>query len=158
MGFKKVQWLFPLAVTLHNAEEAIWMPGWAARHFPDLPLHLPSAMKIRVLLVLLTAGAFVVTDLSSRKGPDSVWAYLLFGSIVTMLLNVVVPHVPAALVARQYAPGIVTAVAINLPLMTYLAWLAVLDRWVTGMKAVAFGVGVPLVLGATIASFFAFSG
>lgn len=134
------------------------MPGWAARHFPDLPLHLPSALQIRASLVLLTIGAFVVTYLSSQKGAQSVWAYLLFGGIVTMLVNVVVPHVPAALVVRQYAPGVVTAVAINLPLMTYLAWLAVRDRWVTGMRAVAFGVGVPLVLGVALATVFTLLG
>lgn len=32
-----------------------------------------------------------------------------------MLVNVVVPHVPAALFAGGYAPGVVTAVLVSLP-------------------------------------------
>ena len=27
MNFDRAQWLFPIAVLLHNGEEAIWMPG-----------------------------------------------------------------------------------------------------------------------------------
>jgi len=26
------KWLLPLVVTLHNLEEAIWLPGFRARH------------------------------------------------------------------------------------------------------------------------------
>src|SRR5215469_16087519 len=63
--------------------------------------------------------AFAITYFSSRRGPQSFWAYLLFGYIVTMLVNVLVPHVPSALVFRSYTPGVVTAVLINLPAMTY---------------------------------------
>jgi hypothetical protein len=154
MAFEKLQWLFPIVVTLHNGEEAIWMPGWDLRHAARLPLHPPGAIKIRIALLVLTVAAFAVTYLSSRKGPGSLWAYLLFGSIVTMLLNVFVPHVPAALIFRGYAPGVVTAVLINLPLMGYLALRAVRERWVRGGKAVMFGVGVPLALGAAILVWF----
>jgi len=145
VDFGRLQWLFPIAVALHNSEEAIWMPLWDARHAAELPIRPPPAVEIRLALVLLTVAAFVITHFSSRRGPQSFWAYLLFGFIVTMLANVFVPHVPAAIVFRSYAPGVVTAVVINLPLMTCLAVLAVRDEWVSGRKAVAFGVGVPLL-------------
>jgi len=151
MSFEKLQWLFPIAVTLHNGEEAIWMPRWDVQHAAQLPLHPPGALKIRIALLLFTAAAFAITALSQRKGKESIWAYLLFGSIVTLLVNVAVPHVPAALIFRGYAPGVVTAVLINLPLMTYLAMRAVRDDWVRGAKAVAFAVGVPLFLAAVVA-------
>jgi hypothetical protein len=29
MRFRMLQWLFPLVVTLHNTEEAIWLPAWS---------------------------------------------------------------------------------------------------------------------------------
>lgn len=130
------------------------MPGWDARHASQLPVHPPGALEIRLVLVVLTVAGFVVTHLSVRRGAQSLWAYLLFGSIVTMLANVLVPHVPATIVFRSYAPGVVTAVLVNLPVMTLLAVLAVRERWVSGWKAVGFGVGVPLLLAGAIAALF----
>jgi hypothetical protein len=150
MSFKKLQWLFPIAVTLHNGEEAIWMPGWALRHAGRLPMHPPGALLVRVMLIALVIAAFAVTYLSEREGPRSVWAYLLFGGIVAMLVNVFVPHVPATLSFRSYTPGVVTAVLANLPVMSYLALRAVRERWVSGGRAAAFGVGVPVGLGGAI--------
>lgn len=154
MSFERLQWLFPIAVTLHNGEEAMWMPPWDARHAAALPVHPPGAEVIRLALFALTVGAFVVTYLSARKGPQSFWAYLLFGSIVTVLVNVLVPHVPAAIAFRGYAPGVVTAVVINLPVMSWLTIRAIRDGWVTGWRAVASGVALPVLLGAAIFVFF----
>jgi len=155
MTFAKSQWLFPVAVTLHNLEEAISMPGWDLRHAAQLPVRPPGAMEIRTVMVVVTAAAFAVTYCSVRRGPKSVWAYLTFGSIVAVLANVFVPHVPAAIFFRGYAPGVVTAVFINLPLMTLLSVRAVKDGWVSGWRAVAFGTGVPLVFGGVIVGWLA---
>ena len=113
----------------------------------------PSAVKIRVALLVLSAAAFALTWLSVRQGPQSAWAYLTFGYIVAMLVNVLVPHVPAAIWFHSYAPGLVTAVAINLPLMSWLAWRAVRDGWVSGWKAFAFAVGLPVAGGVGIVAF-----
>jgi Sec-independent protein secretion pathway component TatC len=153
MPFQRLQWLFPVAVTLHNGEEAIWMPGFDARHAAQLPVQPPAA-KIWAALLMLTVAAFVVTYLSVRRGKQSVWAYLTFGYIVAMLANVLVPHVPAALFFHSYAPGVVTAVLINLPLMSWLSWRAVREGWVSGGKAVAFGFGVPVLLAGLIGAYF----
>lgn len=155
MRFKKLQWLFPIAVALHNGEEAVWMPGWDSSHAAQIPVHPPSAIVIRTVLIVFTVAAFFITYMSARKGRESVWAYLTFGYIVAVLVNVFVPHVPVALVFHSYAPGVVTAVLVNLPLLSYLSWLAVRERWVSGTKAVAFGAGVPLLLGSLIVAFFA---
>lgn len=154
MNFGRLQWLFPFAVTVHNAEEAIWMPSWDARHAADLPVQPPGAFAFRIALVVLTVAACVITHLSARRGRQSVWSYLVFGYIVTMLANVVVPHVPAAIVFRGYVPGVATAVLINLPLMSFLVVRAVSDGWVSGWKAVAVGTGVPLGIGGSILTWF----
>ena len=108
MPFRKLQWLFPIAVTLHNSEEAACTPKWASVHSKQLPLH-PGAAKIWIGLLLLTVAAFVVTYLSAQKGKQSVWAYLLFGYAAAMLLNVLIPHIPARLILAEYTPGVVTA-------------------------------------------------
>ena len=79
----------------------------------------------------------------------------IYLGIVAMLLNVFVPHVPATLVFHSYTPGVVTAVLINLPLMTWLALSSVREEWVSGVKALAFAVLVPLGLAGIIAALFA---
>ena len=131
------------------------MPEWALRHAAELPVHPPAALQIRLVLVVLTVAAFAITFLSVRRGPGSIWAYLTFGFIVAMLSNVLVPHVPAAIRFHGYAPGVVTAVSINLPVMSLLSLRAMRDGWVSGWKAVASAVGIPLVLGGSIAAWLA---
>jgi len=150
MQLRKLQWLFPIAVTLHNGEEAIWMPGWAARHAAQLPVQPPGGATIRFGLVLLTFLAYAVTYLSDRKGRESIWAYLLFGGAAAMLLNVFVPHVPATFLFRSYTPGVITAVLINLPVMTILVVWMIREGWVSGWKAVVFAVFVPAGLAGMI--------
>jgi len=154
MSFEKLQWLFPIAVTLHNCEEAIWMPRWASQHDVRLPFPRPQADEIHFALVVLTVAAFAVTYLSQRKGKQSFWAYLMFGSIVAVLVNVFVPHVPATFVYRGYTPGVVTAVFVNLPLMSILCLKAVRESWVSGAKAVASAIAVPLAIGVMIPALF----
>jgi hypothetical protein len=72
-----------------------------------------------------------------------------------MLVNVLIPHVPATLVFGAYTPGVVTAVLINLPLMSILLFKAVREQWVSGMEAIAYALLVPLAIGTAISVLFA---
>jgi len=47
MSFHKLQWRFPIAVTLHNSKEAIWHPAWWVRHAEEVPVH-PGARSISI--------------------------------------------------------------------------------------------------------------
>jgi len=80
-----------------------------------------SAGEFRFAVLVLTIAAFGLTYLSSRKGKQSVWSYLLLGYIIAMLVNVFIPHVPATLILRSYTPGVITAVLMNWPVMNLLA-------------------------------------
>jgi hypothetical protein len=153
MRFEKLQWLFPIAVAVHNSEEAFFMPKWVSVHNAQLPFH-PGTAKIWLGLLLLTVAAFVVTYRSAQKGRQSVWAYLLFGYVAAMLGNVVVPHVPATLAYGEYTPGVVTAIVINLPVMALLLFKAVREQWVSGTKATTYALLVPFVIGAAIVALF----
>jgi len=134
------------------------MPAWAANHAAQLPLHPPGAVEFRSLLAVITIAAFLFTYLSERRGPDSIWAYLTFGYIVAMLANVFAPHLPATLMYRSYTPGVVTAVLVNLPVMSILALRSLREGWVSGWKAAAFAVGVPLLLSGSILAVFVIGG
>jgi hypothetical protein len=148
--FHKLQWLFPVVVALHNSEEAIWMPRWTSQHHIRLPFDPPQAGQIRFALIVLTVAAFVVTYLSQRSGKQSFWAYLVFGCIIAVLVNVFLPHVPATFEYRTYTPGVVTAVFVNLPSMSYLAFISLRENWVAGKRALVSGITIPLAIAGTI--------
>lgn len=154
MRFQKLQWLFPIAVILHNSEEAVCMPKWVYAHSRQIPFH-PGAAKIWFGLLLLTLAALAVTYLSAHNGKGSFWAYLLFGYVVAMLANVLLPHIPATLAYGEYTPGVVTAILVNLPVMSILLFTAVREQWVSGMKATAYALLVPLAIGAAITAWLA---
>jgi len=153
-AFRRSQWLFPIATTAHNLEEAIWLPRFVAAHASELPWHVEPG-QFRFGLVVLTVAAWIVTYFSWRRGRQTWWAYMLFGYIVAMLVNVFVPHIPAAIVFGGYAPGVVTAVVVNLPVMAFLVVRALRERYVSGSKAVVFAVAVPVSIALMIPLLFA---
>ena len=122
MSYRNLLWLFPIVMTLHNAEEAIWLPAWARRTgFWHTPV---SPGVFRFAAAVLTVLAFAVTALSAESGKQSIWTYLAFGSMVVTLANVLIPHLAASVAQRSYMPGLATAVALNLPVLSLLVVMA----------------------------------
>ncbi len=140
MNFRNLQWLFPVVVALHNAEEAIWFPGWSKRM--DLCHARYSPVVFRFAAAVLTVLAFVITYLSARTGVRTVWTYLAFGYMAAMLANALIPHVAITLARRSYMPGVVTGTLLNLPVLSLLVVLALREGYVSGWKAVGYAVGV----------------
>jgi hypothetical protein len=110
-----------------------------------------NAFKVSVLYPNGTDIRFDMEYYCNRHIP---MVYLLFGYIVAMLANVFIPHIPASFVFRSYTPGVVTAVLINLPVMGFLSIRAARKGWVSGGKAVVFGVAVPLAIAGIIPMLF----
>jgi len=128
MNFVLLSWLFALAITLHNAEEAWLLPAWsrsAGRWHPPV-----GAWEFRFAVGILTVLAYLVAGLSASGGKGSVGAYLLAGYALAMLLNVVFPHVLATIALRRYTPGTATAVLLNLPLTVLLLSTAIQSGYI----------------------------
>ncbi|MBV8708676.1 MAG: HXXEE domain-containing protein [Acidobacteriaceae bacterium] len=152
--FERLQWMFPLAVTLHNLEEAIWLPSWAAGHNTELSWQV-TAVHFRLALVFLTVAAYLVTWLSRKHGEQSRWTYLFVAYTFVMFLNVFVPHVPATVLFHGYTPGMVTAVIVNLPVTTTLLALAVQERVIPSLGIATLVFGIPLAIALSAAALFA---
>jgi hypothetical protein len=71
-----------------------------------------------------------------------------------MLANVLIPHIVASVALRSYMPGLATAVALNLPVLSLLVVLAVREGYVSGWKAAAFSLGVSGILLLSIPALF----
>ena len=152
MNFQSLEWLFPIVVTLHNVEEAIWLPGWSKRtvlwHSPVTP------GSFRFTVAVLTVLAFAVTGLSAISGKQTIWTYLAFGCMVVTLANVLIPHLALTVALRSYMPGVATAVALILPVLSLLVVLAIREGYVSGWKAAVYSVGVAGLLIAIIPALF----
>ena len=148
VDFTYWQWLFPLAVTLHNLEEAIWLPAWSRSAGRWQRVVHPGAFRFAV--AVLTLLAYLVAWWSVEAGSESVGTYLLTGYAVAMLLNVAVPHLIASLALRRYMPGLGTALLLNLPVTVCLLVSAVDGGYVHFPLVAYTGAGVTVVLLASI--------
>ncbi len=117
------QWLFPAAVSLHNLEEAVWLPAfWRHRGWK-----LVGATQFRVSALVIALLAFIITYASVRSSRSSVGAHLFVAFCLVMFLNALW-HIAATIYLRTYAPGVVTAVLVVLPTTGYLLAPVFRDR------------------------------
>jgi len=148
MDFKVLTWLFAAAVTLHNLEEAIWLPNWSASagrwHHPV------RADVFRFAVLALTLLAYVASVLASLGDKQGAGAYLVAGYALAMLLNVVFPHLLATVALRRYAPGMMTALILNLPVTVGLLRQAAVEGYIDLDKFVFIGPLVVVGIGASI--------
>ena len=63
----------------------------------------------------------------------SLGAYLISGYALAMLLNVVFPHLIATIALKRYAPGLLTAILLNLPVTLSLLHYAIVNEYI-GLK------------------------
>jgi hypothetical protein len=145
MSFNNLQWLFAIAVTLHNLEEGLWFPQWSQK-VSGWP-HPVGKFPFRLAAIVLTGLAYFLAYLSALGGKGSLGAYLLAGYGFAMLVNVFFPHAIATARFRQYMPGLATALLLNLPITAALLYCAVTENYVelTPLAIVAVLVALTLV-------------
>jgi hypothetical protein len=127
--FENLYFFFLLAVTLHNLEEAVWLPDWSQQagrwHRPV------EKIPFRFAVLVLTLLAYVFAYLGLMGGKQSVGIYLLGGYAFVMLGNVFSPHLLAAIWLNHYVPGLGTALALNLPVCSAFLFVILRDDYVS---------------------------
>lgn len=134
LGRRRLLWLVPLLLTLHNVEEALFMEGFLARLASALPAFLSGVLPTITYGQFLAALGVVtaVPWLFAASGPlerRSRAFLLVLGTQMVVLLNVV-SHAAAAVWLRFYVPGLATALLVNLPFSVYLFRRALAGSWV----------------------------
>ena len=108
-------WALVGALTVHNVEEALTMGPFLRSGAAVGPVAPGPDLLVPFLVAVtaVTAGAWVLgaAATTGRRWAGDALAVLA----VVMVVNVVVPHVPGALLTGGYVPGVVSAVAVNLP-------------------------------------------
>jgi hypothetical protein len=132
-----VLWLIPLLLAIHNAEEALLFP----RYVPLVLGRLPEGWRalagavtlgqVGTALALVTLIPLLLAIWAFRRPESDLPVWLLLLVQATVLLNVLWHLATAVIVFNGYAPGLVTAVLINLPFSIYLLRRVARERWVS---------------------------
>ncbi len=114
---------FPLAITLHNIEEALWLPHWSQH---AAKYHRPvEKNEFHFALIIITALAYLVTFFRIIL-PDVVFiGWIFYGFLGVMIINAVFPHLVATVVLKKYAPGLFTGLFLNIPVNAILIYRAI---------------------------------
>lgn len=142
-----IKLVFLFGFTLHNVEEAVWLPRWAkdAKRFYQ-PV---QSDEFIFAVIIITMVGYLLTALDFLAG-DTVhllrYAYLGFAGM--MGINALLPHLAATVVLKKYCPGLVTGLFLNLPVSLIL----VVGHLKNGLDAVYLVGAVVLVSSLTLFS------
>lgn len=147
MSKQALLWLVPIFLTIHTLEEALAMPAFIEKRNSSVPGALrdiipPVTYKqflISLLVITIISYLIALVWMGRKTG-----VYLLVGFQVVMLINVFA-HLMMAIFLKGYAPGIVTALAINLPFSMYLLKRVVVEGWLS-KRAVALMFPIALIV------------
>lgn len=144
MKFETARILFPLVITIHNLEEAIWLPGFTQTvKSISYPV---DKHEFHFAIFVLTAAAYIIAFLSRLGGKESIATYLLTGYAAGMLINVFIPHIAVTLLLGKYMPGLITALLLNLPATFILIYTAIKQNHVKLKQFIAAGVFTSVIL------------
>lgn len=132
--------LVPVLITVHNAEEALLIPSVLRvlpRRLPSgLGLSIPTYPQFLAALAVVTLVPWLVWLFGVARRETRAGVTLLLLVQMVMLVNVA-SHVGAAVFLGGYAPGVVTALALNLPFSIHLFRRAMAERWIS-LRTLAF--------------------
>ena len=122
--------IFPIALLiaflLHNAEEAITYGSYRETSQALIrtaffhSFSAPSTDSFHGALLAVSAVGSVAMIWARLNPSRPAAAVLVRGLALLMLGNVFIPHVPAAILFGGYAPGVVTAVLLNVPIAGFV--------------------------------------
>jgi hypothetical protein len=150
--------LIGVTLMLHTTEEFLTFPAYlssASRLSRILtpPRFLQDPHSLRIALLVATVLPLAVIVWAILRPRKALLVAALF--LESILLVNAAWHIFAACVRGGYAPGVLTAVLINLPFGVYVLRRAVTDRWIPARTAWLL-IGVALLLHITaVGSFLA---
>jgi hypothetical protein len=147
LNFLSALWLFLLAFVLHEAEE--WnITRFEHRNFVGLP---PAATEksARMWIVFICAVGLVWCAVATVFGSPTIAAFVFLPAIAMAMGNAL-QHVYWSAYFRQYAPGIITAVVLLIPLGTYVIATAVQRGYVPIWYVAVWGALIGFVLVQTV--------
>ncbi len=142
---KKTIQALPFAFLLHNLEEAFGMGKWT-KTMPSLWQNPVGTWQFAIAVALFTVLGFVLVFARKMYRTERRYALVMAGFAGMLFLNVFVPHLIFSLIFQKPAPGVFTAVLLNLPLSAWVLW-RFYKNGTLGKGEIAGAIGVGAVVG-----------
>jgi len=107
--------IFLFGFTIHNLEESIWLPEWS-KHAKKIHEPVERNQFIFAVTIVTIIGYLVTVVEIIDNTTGNIFSYIYLGFIGMMGLNTILPHLAATILLKKYAPGLITALLLNLPL------------------------------------------
>jgi hypothetical protein len=122
----------PFLFAMHNAEESLSMVEFSARHMAGF--HSVTQVQFLSALVLITGAAFILCYMAVGRFGRGVWAYVPLW-IQSILFFNAFSHIAITIHSGEAAPGVYTAVLVNIPFALALFRGALREGFVTARGA-----------------------
>jgi Protein of unknown function with HXXEE motif len=114
-----IELLFLLGFSLHNIEEALWLPQWS-KHARKYHKEVSKNEFTFAVIIVTTIGYLITFQYFIFASSSSFSKYVYLGFILMMVANVIFPHLIATIILKKYAPGTITGMLLNAPIGIYI--------------------------------------
>jgi hypothetical protein len=141
MRFENYRWLLIPVMTLHNLEEWVTFPAYGSIS-PSLAARGVAALAeppwrvLEVAWVIATVLPSVLIIAAGGARPSRLLDNLVCWVASIYLANAFIPHAIDLVVGRKYAPGVATALLVNLPFCSLLLRQAARENFLTPRQVV----------------------
>ena len=135
LSLRQALWGLPVAWALHEAEEWFIL-SWYERYWTNL--QDLSSLTVHTWLLFAAALGFVATFLFTRIGSIRAASGLALFFFVPMVVPNAIQHIFWVFYFGAYAPGVVTAVVLLIPVALYLTVRSVREARIPIWVAAAF--------------------
>ncbi|ATP40438.1 HXXEE domain-containing protein [Solibacillus sp. R5-41] len=111
---------FCFAITLHNIEEAIWLPQWSQKPSKFQMAVTPSEFHFAVIIITILAYLSAFSYLYFPESDLAKWIFI--GFLGSMVFNAIFPHLIATILLKTYAPGLLTGLLLNIPINSLIIY------------------------------------
>lgn len=109
---------FCFAITLHNIEEAIWLPQWSQKPSKFQKAVTPSEFHFAVIVITMLAYLSAFSFLYFPESAVAKWIFI--GFLGSMIFNAIFPHLLVTILTKTYAPGLLTGLFLNIPINSFI--------------------------------------
>lgn len=111
--------IFLFAITLHNVEEALWLPTWSKHS----KFHKPVGKnEFYFAVIVISSLAYLSTFLYLAFPHSNLVKYILIGFLGSMIINAIFPHLLASIMLKSYVPGLLTGILLNIPINSFILY------------------------------------
>lgn len=136
--------LFCFAITLHNLEEAIWLPRWSQQ--PSKFQKAVTANEFHFAVIVITGLAYLSAFYFLIDPSSTLARWILVGFLGSMIVNAVFPHLMATIIMKKYAPGLITGIMLNIPINTTIIFRMIKNQQLTYTELVLCTTVIGIIL------------